>query len=372
MTERLSQLLHDEVAELNPVPPDAAHVLAEGRRLRRRHRVSTGLAAAAVVAVVGAAGGFALAQNDSGDASPVTAEGDAPVVFGVGSDVYVDDAVATVPDTIHSLHYTSDGVLVRSNPNGGASDGSGPESLTLVRHDGTTVDLGTIPEGVGPATDPEESVYVLAVARGDGFVAVVREVETGETVDEVPLPDLPPSYWEVPPLSLDGDTLYVGYKTETVAVDIATDEQRTVDGLGGGMPIVAGGNTGTTTRSGDFVVVDTTTGETLLTVETKGGYGWGTLSPDGRYLKMNNSEVTMEQGDIPDTFRVFDVNSGELVELDGDGYGWGWTADSELMRVAGDTVTTCDPGSGECAESPAPTTVGRDAHLRLAGLTYES
>ena len=59
-------------------------------------------------------------------------------------------------------------------------------------------------------------------------------------------------------------------------------------------------------------------------------------------------------------------------DLDGDGYGWGWTAGGELFRVAGDTVTTCDPGTGECAESPAPTTVGKNANLRLGGLTYES
>ena len=63
---------------------------------------------------------------------------------------------------MHSLHYTSAGVLVRSNPNDGGSDGSGPESLTLVQYDGSTVPLGTIPEGVGPATSPVEPVYVLS------------------------------------------------------------------------------------------------------------------------------------------------------------------------------------------------------------------
>jgi hypothetical protein len=374
MTERLSQLLHDEVAELHPVPADPTRVLAEGRRLRRRRRLSTGLAVAAVAAVVGAAGGYALTQSNAG-AGPdsTTAGGDAPVVFGVGSKVYVDDAMATVPDTIHSFHYTSEGVLVRSNPNDGASDGSGPESLTLVRNDGTTVDLGTIPEGVGPATDPAESVYVLAEARGEAFVAVVRDAETGDTLDEVPLPDLRPSYWEVPPLSLDGETLYVGYRSSTVAVDLATGEHHTVAGAGGGLPIVADEHLGTTNGEGDFFVLDTTTGEEVLLVDApEGDYAWGTLSPDGRFLKMNASELAMEQGNESGTFAVYDVDAGSRVEIEGDGYGWGWTADGRLFQVAGDTVTTCDAGTGQCTESPAPTKVGENAQLRVAGLSYES
>ncbi|HEX6150497.1 hypothetical protein [Nocardioides sp.] len=372
MTERLSQLLHEEVAELHPVPAVPSRVLAEGRRLRRRRRLSTGVAVAAAVAVVGAAGGYAISQSNGAGPDLTNAGGDAPVVFGVGSKVYVDDAVATVPDTIHSFHYTSEGVLVRSNPNDGASDGSGPETLTLVRNDGTTVALGTIPEGVGPATDSAESVYVLAEARGEDFVAVVRDVETGETVEEVPLPDLRPSYWEVPPLSLDGSTLYVGYRSSTVAIDLATGEQHTVDGIGG-LPIVAGGRLGTTNREGDFFVVDTTTGEEVLLVDSPDGdYSWGTLSPDGRFLKMNASEMAMEQGGESGTFAVYDVAAGSKVEIEGDGYGWGWTASGELFRVAGDTVTTCDAGTGQCRESPAPTKVGKNAHLRLGGLSYES
>jgi hypothetical protein len=372
MTERLSQLLHEEVAELHPVPADASRVLAEGRRLRRRRRLSTGLAVAATVAVVGAAGGYALSQGTAGAGpDPATGDADAPVVFGVGSNVYVDDAVATVPDTIHSLHYTSEGVLVRSNPNQGASDGSGPESLTLVRYDGSTVDLGTIPEGVGPATDPTESVYVLAEARGEDFVAVVRDVETGDTVDEVPLPDRPPSYWEVPPLSLDGDTLYVGYRSTTEAVDLATGEHHTVEGVGGGLPIVAEERLGTTNRDGDFFVVDTTTGKEVLVVDPSDG-SWGTLSPDGRFLKLNVSELGIEMGRESGTFAVYDVDAGSKVEIEGDGYGWGWTADGTLFRVVGDTVTICDVGTGQCTDSPAPTKIGKNADVRLGGLTYES
>ncbi|MGH3345857.1 MAG: hypothetical protein ACRDO4_02645 [Nocardioides sp.] len=370
MTERLSQLLRDEVAELHPAPPDAAHVLAEGRRLRRRRRVTTGLAAATVVAMVGAAGGFALAQNDSGGASPATAGSEAPIVFGVGSDIRLDDVVAQVPDTVHSLHYTSDGVLVRSNPNDGASDGSGPESLTLVRHDGTTVDLGTVPEGAGPATDPQESVYVLAEARGDGFVAVVRDAETGEAVDEVPLPDLPPSYWPVPPLSLDGDTLYAGFKQSTAAVDLDSGDHTIVDGMAGGIPDVVAGRT-VLQQEGSLVVLDVANGADLLTVHVE-GYAWGTLSPDGQFLRVVSEGEMTDGGYVePKSIQVYDVATGEVHEFAGTS-GWGWTADGGLFRVNRGTLTTCDAATGACEESALSPALPRNASLRLGGMVYES
>lgn len=367
MTERLSQLLHDEAADLTPPPPDSAATLAEGRRLQRRQRVTTGLAATAVAAVVVTTAGFvALQTGQSGarDVGPAGAgQGAAPAAYGVGSDIHLGDVVAQVPDTVHSLHYTSLGVLVRSNPNDGASDGSGAESLTLVRWDGSTEALGTIPEGVGPATDPDQDVYVLAEARGDGFVAVVRDALTGETVLERPLPAMPPSYWEVPPLALDDDTLYVGYKNETVAVDLVTHEVTTVDGLSGGIPDVTAGRT-VAQEGGQISVLDATTGDVLLEVDAQ-EYAWGTLSPDGRFLK-----VVIDDMD-PGPVQVHDVASGEVQEFPAS-YDWGWTADGGLFKPDGDTLTTCVADTGSCQEQPLDPPLPKDADLRLGGRVYES
>ena len=371
MTERLSQLLHDEAADLDVPAPDPHRILADGRRLRRRRQVTTGLAVAAAAAVAAGVGFATLpGGTDRAEQGPA-ATTPSRVAYGVGSQVVAGDQVASVPDTVHSLHYTSEGVLVRSNPNGGASDGSGPESLTLVRWDGSTADLGTIPEGVGPATDPDEPVYVLAEARGDGFAAVVRDAGTGETVDEVPLPDLPKSFWEVPPLALDGDTLYVGYQKSTAAVDLATGDHRIVEGMEGGMPEVSGQHAMQGDRSG-LTVLDTVSGEEVLHVKRE-GFGWGALSPDGRHFAVL-SEGDFEGGTYvePDSLPIYDVASGESVELPGDPFGWGWTTGSEPFRVEGGTVTTCDPGTGECTTAPAPLKVGRNAELRLGGKTYES
>ena len=374
MTERLSQLMHDEATRLVPPPADASAVLTEGRRLRRRQRTTTGLAVLAAAAVVVTTAGFVALGGSGTDARDVSPAGPgqtrtAPPVYGVGSDIHLGDVVATVPDSVHSLHYTSLGVLVRSNPNDGASDGSGPESLTLVRWDGTTADLGTIPEGVGPATDPDRDVYVLAEADGDGFVAVVRDAATGDAVDEVPLPDLPPSYWEVPPLALDGNTLYVGYQDETVALDLTTGEQSAAAGLNGGLPEVHGGRTDVHLIETEVVsVLDARTGEELLSLDVLGS---GSLSPDGKYLQLLTPGASVF-GRSTRPFEVYDVDSGSSVTIDEPADGWGWTADGELFRVTRTTLTTCDAATGECQDSPLSPPLPKDAFPRLGGVTYES
>ncbi|MFC5179245.1 hypothetical protein [Nocardioides taihuensis] len=354
MTARLSQLLHDEATHLVPPVPDTAAVLAEGHRLRRRQRVTAGLAAAGVAALVAATVGVVVVAGDGGSRAVDPATTDDHAAWAVGSDVHVDGHTAQVPDTVHSLHYTAAGVLVRSNPHDGASDGSGPESLTLVRWDGSTVDLGTVPEGVGPATDPDEDVYALAEPAGDGFVAVVRDVETGDVARKVPLPDLPPSYWEVPPLGLDGDTLYVGYRNQTVALDIATGEGGPVDGLGGGMPAVAGGHT-VARQGGEDAVLDVVSGKTLLTLA---GGAWPVLSPDGSLLLLGD--------------QVLDVSTGATTTLPSTGSDWGWTSGGDLFAVAGDRVTTCDATTAECTDDALTPPLPRDAFPRLGGRTYES
>lgn len=368
MTERLNQLLHAEADQLDIPPVAADAALTRGRGLRRRRTFAMAGATTAVLAVVG---GTVLVTTGGDDdratepATPPAAVANVPA-FAFQSKAYVGDTTATVPDTAHSLHYTSEGVLVRSNPNDGASDGSGPESLTLVRYDGTTVDLGTIPEGVGPATDPDEPVYVLAEARDDGFVAVVRDATTGETVNEVPLPDLPPSYWDVPPLALDGDTVYAGYESEAAAVDLSTGESHVVEGMPGGPPDVLGGRIlaadGTT-----MSVLDAATGEVVRTFDV-GQDSFGSLSPDGRYLGVS----TFDDQTFEDEFTVYDVATGEPANL-GDLAGSpqvGWTAAGDAFAVAKGVLTTCDLDSGDCSRRDVP--VPADAFVKLGGQTYES
>ncbi|MEZ5194590.1 MAG: hypothetical protein R2734_20340 [Nocardioides sp.] len=283
MTERLATLLQEQVDGLAVPPVPSAAVLAAGKRQRARRSwavavSSAAVAAAAVVAVV-------ALRPDGGRTAPDPAPAPAPasyVAFGAGSTIYVGATQATVPDTVHSLHYTSVGVLVRSNPAEGSSDGSGPEALTLVHEDGSTVDLGSIPQGVGPATDPTQPYYVLAEAAGSGFEAAVRDAETGAEVARVPLPDRAPSSWDVPPLSLSGDTLYVGYRASTMAVDWRTGQAQEALGLGGGLPEVHGGLVERVTED-TLAIVDASSGAPVLTVPMVTPGATISLSPNGRF-----------------------------------------------------------------------------------------
>lgn len=386
MTERLSALLHSEADALDIPPVDHAAILGRGRQARGRRRTTVRLAAAAVVAVVGTGATVALSGPDSpvtdGKATDSIAS-DAPargmVAYGAGSTVVIDGTTASIPDTLHSLHYTSVGVLTRSNPNDGASNGSGPESLTLVAPDGATTDLGTIPEGVGPATDPDEPVYALAEKSRDGFRAVVRDATTGDEVGAIELPDLPMSYWPVPPLALDGDVVYAGFKNEAVAFNWRTGELQSAAGLGGGIPEVQGGHTLATDEKLvdgrlDLVVsvLDAATGATALVVPLKPGeYGFGSLSPDGRFLRYTLEESFDKSGKYvePDSIDVYDLATGRSVQISGNVYDWGWTSGGTLFHVSDDESRVCDPVTGTCESQAAPA-IGEE--LRLGGNSYES
>jgi len=384
VTERLSALLRQEAAALDIPPVDHDAILGRGRQARIRRRATVFLAAAAVVAVVGTGTALALNGPDDGrngkatDSVASAGPSRGVVAYGAGSTVVVDGTTATIPDTLHSLHYTSVGVLARSNPNDGASDGSGPESLTLVAADGTTADLGTIPEGVGPATDPDEPVYALAEQSGDGFRVVIRDALSGDEVGSVPLPDLPMSYWPVPPLALDGDVVYAGFEEEAYAVNWRTGEMQQAAGLGGGMPEVRGGFAlayGEKLDKGSGVldlvvsVVNAATGGSALVVPLEqGDYGSGSLSPDGKYLRFTR-EMGMNLNDenVKPGVDIYHVATQGRVTLTGDG--WGWTSGGSPFRVQGTSLDICDPLTGTCTTETGPE-IG--SNVRLAGIPYES
>lgn len=379
MTERLAQLMHAEADALDIPPVDHAAILGRGRQARTRRRATVFLAAAAVVAVIGTGTALALVGSDNPDrdgraTDSIASEGPSRgvVAYGAGSTVVVDGTTATVPDTLHSLHYTSVGVLARSNSHDGASDGSGPESLTLVAADGTTTDLGTIPEGVGPATDPDEPVYALAEKSGDAFRVVVRDATTGEEVGSRPLPDLPMSYWPVPPLALDGDIVYAGFENEAYSFNWRTGEQQPAAGLPGGIPQVFGGHAITSYGNETFSVVDVATGASVLDIELgKHRYGFGTLSPDGKYLRFTKEIGMNGDGELvePTDVDVYDLATDERVTLTRNPNAWGWTSGGFAFRVSGNEVQVCDPVTGAC-ETETTTHFAND--VKLGGSTYES
>lgn len=388
MTERLSTLLHDEVDRLDIPAPAADTVLTRGRRERRRRQGGRVLGAAAAVAVVVAAavGAGGLAGGDGAAPDPAAPVGDEPV-FAAGTRVYYDGpgAWAEIDDkAVKSLFYTSAGVLVRHGESS-ASDGGGPQRFSLVSPDGEVAPLGLVTEETVHASDPGQPYVAYAEAVDGELQAVVHDVAADAEAARVSLGATRESWF---PVSLDGDTLYVqdGYDGAVHAVDWRSGDSTTVDTVQHAL-YVAGGHAVVSGRDRSEIV-DVATGERLLTVDG----GWPQLSPDGRFVKVGPEDEGM--GPDADTVAVHDLTSGSVTELDGASYDWGWTADGDLFRVGEETVTTCDPATGDCTqtgyEAPPgePTEVchsgavrgGTESwcetldpnELRLGGLVYES
>ena len=355
MTERLSDLLHTEADLLDVPPPDPAGALRRGRGVRRRRKVVAATAALALVVVAGgtALGLGALAGGDGGgDAviDPAAPSGTGPV-FSLGDTVYLDggQVVATIDDiAVKSMYYTSAGLLVRHGDNP-YSDGGGPQRFSLVRPDGTVEPIGVTTEETVPGTDASEPYLAYAEVTDGEAEVVVRDLRDDTEAARVAIPSADPGGgWSGPPVGLSGDTVYAGTGDGLFAVDWRTgDVQKVEDRDQGSIPDIHGGRE-TWSAEGEATVVDSTTGETLLTVPID-GYGYLDLSPDGRY-----AELVVEEADLSDDpgFDVYDVASGEHVTIPGASYDYGWTVDGDLFRVGERDVTTCEAGTGACTSSP--------------------
>ncbi|QBR93960.1 hypothetical protein [Nocardioides euryhalodurans] len=351
MTERLSQLLHEEATHLASPVPDPAPLAHAGRRLRRRRQVTTGVAVAASVVVV-AGGSVLLGLGDRGDreVQPVDVDRDA-IVWGYGDTVHLDDVTASVPGTLLTLNHTSVGVLAVSTT--ADAELAGPGRLTLVRYDGTTEDLGELEAGAHPATDPGRDVYVLAETRGPGRAVIVRDAQTGEVREELEVPGLDGAR---PPMALDGDTLYVrAQPRRMLTVDLVSGEVA---------PAIRATYYSDATRdrvvTGDrrtFRVVDVGTGEELMSVPTAGTLLQAELSPDARFLRVVRAGESRGVGyeyAASRTLEAWEVASGQPIDVDlGDASAdsGGWTLSGDLYTLTDTGVVRCDVPEGTCEET---------------------
>lgn len=389
MTERLSQLMRAEANALDIPAPPTSETYVQGRRLRRRKQLTAGAAAVAAVAVIAAGTTVAVQSLDgSNGTSGIDAATQAYVEgasLTIDKTVYLGDrTTAKVKDTVHSLHYTSAGLLVRTNKNDGASDGSGPESYTLVRPDGSTKEFGVLTEEQAPGTDPTLP-YLAWTEVNEGEVSVVLlDVQSGEE-KRVPVPG---TYeWGgggAPPVSLSGDFVYVGTTGATLVVNWRTGDVAPSEHLAG-FPDVAAGRY-ITRKGGKSVVASAETGEVLLELPGRSSVR---LSPDGRFAKYGDSFDG-------DDFDVYDVKTGGHRSFTGEPMDYGWTADGHLFTIAEGKVKVCDAVTGECTmgyEVPDTEHFGKPdvcepdpdadiimctdedmvgAHIRLGGVMHES
>lgn len=372
MTERLSNLLHDEADRIVVPAPPADAVVSRGHGLRRTQRVRTGVAATAVVGLLAVGAGIGLGQlgEDGGravdPAGPSTGHG---AVFTLGTTVFWDGGTesAQIDDrAIKSTYYTSAGLLVRHGENNW-SDGGGPQRFSLVTEDGTVQDVSVVTEEVVPGIDPAQPYLAYAVVMDGVVEVVVHDVATDEEVARVPVPDAQRwGGWTAPPLGLSGDIVYVGTDDVTRTVNWRTGEVGTTDVVGPGLPDVSGGRA--VGRAGDrATVIDVATGEQLLAVDA-GRFGYLNLSPDGRYAVIDAPGGTID---------VYDVDAGTKVSIDGrSSFDFGWSPDGDLFRVEDRELITCDTATGDCVTSDVeiPREGGGVApdDLRYGNQTYES
>lgn len=371
MTERLTQLLVREAEGLDVPPPPAAAVLDRGRGLRRRRRTAAGVAAVTVLALAGTSLAL-LAGDPDPDARGVdpaqratTAAADLGVVFSIGNRVYLDGGAVsvTIDDTsVKSFYYTSAGLVVRQGDNP-YSDGGGPQRFSLVTPDGTVTRLSLETEEVAHTSDPTQPYLAYADRVGGVLTAVVLDVRTDREVASVPLPDHSGGF---APVSLSGDTLYVGdpERERTFEVDWRTGGVEVATGDDSYGSVVAGR---ATVGYGDrTTVVDVTTGETLLEASLgRDEYGYFDLSPDGRWAELAVEDTGL--GGPAPGLDVYDVASGAHVTVPGRSYDYGWTPDGTLFSVSPQGVLrTCSPSTGECTDEQLALEVVPDQYADAA------
>ncbi|WP_426247299.1 hypothetical protein [Nocardioides sp. LHG3406-4] len=375
MTERLSQLMHDEARGLDIPAPPAAAIVTRGRRTRRRRRAVTGAAALAVVAVVagGAIVAGRLGDDTVRDLAPAGAPG-AGATFALGDTVYLDGGAlrATIDDlAVKSLYYTSAGILVRHGEND-ASDGGGPQRFSLVTPTGEVRPVSVVTEGTVPGVDADQPYLAYAEIIDGTVEVVVHDVATDEEVARVPVNDDYEGGWNAPPVAIEGDLVYVGTDSATSVVDWRTGEVTTTDRVDGPFVQVSGGRSVVRRADDHAVVLDVATGELLDMIEYATDYAEVDLSPDGRYALV--TQEYDDPGKEPTGTTVRTIGSGAEVTLGGASYGWGWTADGDLFRLTGDGVQVCAADTGECDTGHLPDGLdpGQAAEVKLGGRLYES
>jgi hypothetical protein len=380
VTERLAELMHRAVDDL-PVPPAPSPEVLRRAHKERRHRgfiVTVGAAAAVVVA-----SGIGLAaigdrDGESRDRSGQvadTAGGLTGPVFSVGTTVYLDGGTrtATVDDkAIKSLYYTSAGVVVRHG-NNNYSDGGGPMRFSLVTPDGSVRPLAASFEETVPSTDPDEP-YLAWAEKVDGVVdVVVLDVRDGSEAARVPVPGAKTwGGWEAPPVSLDGDLVYVGTDDVQRVVDWRTGEVSTSEDVEPGFPSVRDGHAVVYADNASSVV-DVNDGTVIYAA---GKNEFLSMSPDGRYALSEDYD-----SDGPRA-QIVDLSTGAAVPLDIRGNGLGWAPDDAVFTLNGSKLTVCPAATGACTTTTVQLAVvpgagdgsdeDFDDDLRLGGMTYES
>jgi hypothetical protein len=169
--------------------------------------------------------------------------------------------------------------------------------------------------------------------------------------------------WDAPPVSIDGDVVWVRTNPGWTRVNWRTGEVRAVPDtqdtfeLQNGRYAVQRGNVWEIRSMADESLV----GEVRM---LQGWYAF--FSPDGRYMRSFPNNVT-NFDERPDSY-VHDLSGGTRFNHADAGYDIGWTPDGHLLVLDGQTVRSCEPMSDACSVRA----FDGSGSVKLGGAPYES
>ncbi|WP_435745748.1 hypothetical protein [Nocardioides sp. SYSU DS0663] len=379
MTERLSALMHERAEELGVPPPPAQQILARGRQARRR-RARIRASAFASLAVVCAAGFVALnrgpADEERLDGDLRIADTSRAMSSYVSEGAYAIDDELTIGanrfqwhEPIKALHYTSAGVVIQSGTNPDRDEGGSSYALVTPTGEWSSIDVALDDQIVGFETTSPRFAY--AEPTDAGFDLVVHDAATDEEVARQPVElDTQASGWRAPPAAIHGDVVWVRGDGAWTEWDWRTGDVRPVTGSESTYE-VAGGVWADWSNRERWLIRSMDDGNLVGELDLRPGW-YGFFSPDGRFMRafpnMKGSESSVD-------YEFFSVATGDSWQLSNvlDGHysrvEFGWSPDGHILKLLDDTLSVCEPNTGDCEELSSGLDGGT---VRLGGEPYTS
>lgn len=350
---------------------------------RRRVRIIARIAcAAAVLGIVGTGmimsfdgGSPASAQQRFIQAAPAPAY-ETYGAFSTGNTVYIGNHKVTFDEKIKAMYYTSEGVLVRMGKVA-HTDASGPSHYTLIRPDGShkSIQLRMGDRVVG--TDPQSPNVAYAEPTGSRWSFVVIDLVTGNEVGRTIVDgQFTWGGWEAPPVTMAGDRMWALFDKGWMEYNWRTGATRLIPGTRNAPLEAAHGRFATynDVDQPDWLVKDFVTGKLVRRIQMDPVNNGGTLSPDGRFVRLNgewpgyNEEGKLVDPPGPSTFLT--LETGKIVAIEGRNlYGWTPGGNTLMVDADRDRLTVCDPATGNCDRIDLEVGEGK---IKLGGLPYES
>ncbi len=343
-----------------------------GRRLRL---AQVGLAAALIATA--ALSGCANSSADPGNAAAKTPDTKSPAAgaatdtgWAVASGTTVQLGSGKTVDLhrpVGFLYQTSAGVLVMFGS--GNAPWGGSRRYALLSDDGATRTDFTIPvDDIQPGTDPTQPyvVYAQATDSPTTWDLVVRDLRVNKVVDTIPVEG---SYtWTdktpegVPDVFLSGSHVYISFDDTAVSVDLETRDVTPNDVLPASEVLyIAGGKAGSfgdMTFSDDHTIehtwqiVDIATGDVVLKSDGPDERLVTSVSPDGSHAIVSAGKCTGSSAcdKLPSTAFIYNLDTGDHVELDAKDALLSWTTAGSVLRVTptAGTVDVCGADSATC------------------------